>query len=305
MTTSVNSFIEQPRFPDDISYGSTGGAGYVTDVVVYGSGFEQRNPRWPMPRHKYNVAHGLESQQQLNTLLQFFHIAQGRAYGFRYKDWADYQANSSGISLTAGTGQCNSGGVGTGSPYNPLYKKYGPLSGSVSGPYALRRITKPVSGTLSLYRGGSLQTLGLHYTVDTTSGMVTLVADLTRNITSISNLSKAILTLALSTGVANSSALWISGVAGMTQVNSQVHYVNSVIDPTHFVLGTNTTTSNGYGVYTSSGAIGTYAQPSETLTAEFEFDVPTRFETDEMHTSLDAPGTYSWGAIPVWELRQG
>jgi len=306
--TTVNSFIEHPRFPDDISYGSQGGATFETNVVVYGSGYEQRNPRWPVARHKYDVAHGLESQEQLNTLVQFFHIAQGRAYGFRFKDWADYQASSA--SNVSGTGQCNSTAVGDGTPHYALYKKYGPLSGSGgSTPYALRRITKPVSGTITAYRNGSAlsvqTTPGQVSAFDTTTGMLTMVADLTRNISSISNSSKAILTLTASVNIVNSTLIWIDSVAGMTQVNSLVHYVNSVISPTAYMIGTDTRTSQGYGLYTGSGFVRQYPQPADVLTATFEFDVPCRFNTDEMRTALDAPGTYSWGQIPVWEIKQG
>lgn len=307
--TTVNSFIEQPRFPDDISYGSQGGAAFETNVVVYGSGYEQRNPRWPVARHKYDVAHGLESQEQLNTLVQFFHIAQGRAFPFRFKDWADYQASSA--SNVSGTGQCNSDAIGTGRASYALYKKYGPLSGSGGGspPYALRRITKPVSGTVFGYRNGSALTIqttpGQLSAIDTTTGTLTFVADITRNISSISNSSKAIITLTASVNFVNSALLWIDSVAGMTQINSAVHYVNSVISATSVMLGTDTRTSQGYGLYTGSGFAYKYPQPADTLTAVFDFDVPARFDTDEMRTVLDAPGTYSWGQIPVWEVKQG
>lgn len=306
--TSVNSFIEHPRFPDDISYGSQGGPGFKTDVVVYGSGYEQRNAKWPVAKHRYDVSHGLESVEQLNTLVQFFHIAQGRQYGFRFKDWSDYAASSA--SNVSGTGQCNSDAVGNGTPWYALYKKYGPMSGSVGGtPYGLRRITKPVSGTVTGYRNGSalsIQTTpGQLSAIDTTTGTLTYVADITRNISSISNSSKAIITLTASVNFVNSALLWLEGIAGMTQVNSAVHYVNSVIDTTHVMIGTDTRTSQGYGLYTSSGLAHKYPQPVDALTAVFEFDVPARFNTDEMHTTLDAPGTYSWGAIPVWEVKQG
>src|SRR5262245_56899953 len=226
--------MESPRFPDDISYGSRGGPGFATDVVGYGSGDEQRNPRWPVARHKYDVAHGLESEAQLSTLLQFFHIAQGKAYGFRFKDWGDYRASSA--SNISGTGRCGSGGVGTGEPFLALYKKYGPMSGQVSGPYGIRRITKPVSGSVSIYRNDVLQTVPGQVSIDPTTGTVTLVADFTRNISSISNSSKAIITPTASTSLPASTVIWIDSVAGMTQISSETHYVNSAIDTTHLML---------------------------------------------------------------------
>lgn len=308
--TSTNSFIEHPRFPDDISHGSRGGPTFATNVVVYGSGYEQRNARWPVARHKYDVAHGLESEAQLATLLKFFHIAQGRQYGFRFKDWADYSASSG--SNASGTGQCNSSAVGDGTPHYYLYKKYGPLSGSPGGttPYGLRRITKPVSGTITVNRNGTAVTLSNSPTsgqawIDTTTGSVTFVEDFSRAISSLTNNSQALVTTAVSHTLVLSDRVWFQGVAGMTQINSTTAVINSIVDHVRFVVGTDTRTSAGYGVYTGSGQVKKYPQAADVLTAVFEFDVPARFETDEMHTSLDAPGTYSWGQIPVWEIKQG
>ena len=40
------SFIETPRFPDDIAYGAQGGPMYSTDVVATASGYEKRNQNW-------------------------------------------------------------------------------------------------------------------------------------------------------------------------------------------------------------------------------------------------------------------
>lgn len=34
-----------------------------------------------------------------------------------------------------------------------------------------------------------------------------------------------------------------------------------------------------------------------------EFDVPCRFDMDEMQSTIDAPGTYSWNRITIMEIR--
>ncbi|MGE3713527.1 MAG: DUF2460 domain-containing protein, partial [Alphaproteobacteria bacterium] len=39
------------------------------------------------------------------------------------------------------------------------------------------------------------------------------------------------------------------------------------------------------------------------ITADFEFDVPVRFDTDRLAATLDTYGTYSWGDIPLVEVR--
>src|SRR5688500_4642354 len=111
------AFIEI-RFPTDISYGSGGGPEYSTDIVITQSGYEQRNANWAQARASYNVAHGVKTQAQLDTLIAFFRARKGRADGFRFKDWTDYQATGQAL----GTGD----GVQTGFQ---LVKSYS--SGSV------------------------------------------------------------------------------------------------------------------------------------------------------------------------------
>lgn len=142
------------QFPADISYGSAGGPEYATDVVASQSGYEQRNVVWAQARARYNVAHGVKTKAQLDTLIAFFRARKGRAYGFRFKDWTDYQ----GSAETIGTGN------GTLNQFQ-LTKRY--ASGGVS---ELRMIRKPVAGTVQVFVNGTLQTVGVN--VDTTTGLV-------------------------------------------------------------------------------------------------------------------------------------
>lgn len=146
-------FVEV-QFPTDISYGSSGGPEYATDIVASNSGYEQRNVNWQQARARYNVAHGVKTKTQLDALIAFFRARKGRAYGFRFKDWTDYQGSE-----TLGTGN----GVIT---QFQLIKTY--ASGSVT---ELRTITKPVSGSVQVYENAVLQTSGV--SVDTTSGLIT------------------------------------------------------------------------------------------------------------------------------------
>ena len=198
------AFIEV-RFPTDIAYGSVGGPEYSTDVVITHGGYEQRNSNWTQARARYNVAHGVKSQTQLNALIAFFRARKGRADGFRFKDWTDYNV----------TGQP----IGVGNAVLTVFqlvKTYS--SGGIS---ELRTITKPVAGTLAIYFNGTLQSTS-GYTVDTTTGLVTF------------------------------SSAPASGVA---------------------------------------------------VTADVEFDMPVRFDTDRLAASLDSYGSYSWHDIPVVEIR--
>jgi uncharacterized protein (TIGR02217 family) len=197
------AFIET-RFPTDIAYGSTGGPEYSTDIVITQSGHEQRNSNWSQARARYNVAHGVKTQAQLDALIAFFRARKGRADGFRFKDWTDYQA----VGQSIGTGN------GTATIFQ-LKKNY--TSGGIT---QSRTITKPVTGTVAIYLNGVLQVSG--YTVNTTNGQVTF----------------------------------------------------------------------------SSPPANTVA-----VTADFEFDVPVRFDTDRLSSTLDTYGSHSWHDIPLVEVR--
>ena len=149
-------FVET-QFPTDISYGSSGGPEYATDVVASSSGFEQRNVNWEQARARYNVAHGVKTKAQLDVLIAFFRARKGRAYGFRFKDWTDFQATE-----TLGIGN----GVQTDFQ---LIKTY--TNGGVSD---IRTIKKPVSGSVQVYRNAVLQTTGV--SVNMTTGVVSFAA---------------------------------------------------------------------------------------------------------------------------------
>lgn len=196
-------FVET-QFPTDISYGSSGGPEYSTDVVVTQGGYEQRNINWSQSRARYNVAHGVKSKTQLDMLIAFFRARKGRAIGFRFKDWTDYRAVGQQI------------GIGDGERTQfQLVKHYS--SGSTQ---EYRAIGKPVSGTVVLYLGGVAQATG--YTVNYTTGLVVLA------------------------------------------------------------------------VAPAEGVV---------VSADYEFDVPVRFDTDRLAATLDAYGMHSWQDIPLIEVR--
>jgi uncharacterized protein (TIGR02217 family) len=91
----------------------------------------------------------------MDTLQAFFRSRYGKAYGFRFKDWSDYQA----VGQNIGTGN----GVLTSFQLTKIY---------TSGAYNYsREIKKPVSGTVKIYLNSVLQSSG--YAVDYTTGIIT------------------------------------------------------------------------------------------------------------------------------------
>jgi uncharacterized protein (TIGR02217 family) len=191
------SFVEV-QFPSDISYGATGGPMFLTDVMATVSGHEQRNSKWSQARARYNVASGVKTETQWQALIAFFRARRGKAVGFRFKDWGDFKAVNQPLLSLGGT-------------QYQLVKQY--VSGAV---VSERIITKPVAGTVKLYRNSLLQASG--WSIDTATGIIT---------TSLTG----------------------------------------------------------------------------TLTVDFDFDVPVRFDTDELALSLDSFNAGSWNNIPLIEVR--
>ena len=57
------------------------------------------------------------------------------------------------------------------------------------------------------------------------------------------------------------------------------------------------------GIVSLSGAMMNGFTAGIPIYASGEFDVPCRFDTDHMETALDSYNVYSWGSIPLVEVR--
>ena len=153
------------RFPDNISRGARGGPERRTQVVDLASGDEERNASWAHSRRRYDVAYGIRRADDLAVVVAFFEARNGRLYGFRYKDWADYKSSLPSQAITA-TDQQIAIGNGTASAF-PLAKRY--TSGAQSW---IRTIAKPVAGAVRIALGTVEQMSG--WTLDANTGIVTL-----------------------------------------------------------------------------------------------------------------------------------
>ena len=155
------------RFPDNISRGARGGPERRTQVVELASGDEERNASWANSRRRYDVAYGIRRADDLAAVVAFFEARNGRLYGFRTKDWADYKSSLPSLAITATDQQI---GTGNGSLKTfQLTKRY------TSGAQAwTRTIAKPVAGTIMIALGTVEQMAG--WTLDATTGIVTFTA---------------------------------------------------------------------------------------------------------------------------------
>ncbi|MGE0699668.1 MAG: TIGR02217 family protein [Hyphomicrobiaceae bacterium] len=153
------------RFPPHVSLGATGGPERRTDVVVMGSGFEERNARWAHARRSYNAGYGIRSLDDLHDVIAFFEERRGRLFGFRWKDHADFRSCPPEQMPSAADQLL---GVGDGENESfAITKRYG----SFHAPY-LRPISKPVAGSVMVSVAGVTATEGVDFDIDATTGYV-------------------------------------------------------------------------------------------------------------------------------------
>ena len=161
--------FHEVRFPTAISRGAQGGPERRTDVVVLGSGHEERNARWADSRRTYNAGYGVKSLDDLHAVVAFFEERRGRLYGFRWRDHLDFRSCPPQQAVTAAD-QTIGSGTGAIATFQ-LVKTYG----SSFAPW-VREIKKPVAGTVRVAVAGVEKTLGTQFTVDAATGVVTFLA---------------------------------------------------------------------------------------------------------------------------------
>ena len=143
-------FIESPRFPTNISIGSSGGPEFRTLVFEGQNGNEQRVVSWSRARASYDVGYGIRDTEDMDIVRSFFYEMRAKAVAFRYKDWADFQL----VNEQIGTGN----GVQT---VFKITKKYG-----ITNAYT-RRVFKPVSGTAVVTVNGGASSPTINYALGT------------------------------------------------------------------------------------------------------------------------------------------
>jgi uncharacterized protein (TIGR02217 family) len=156
--------FHEVTFPLDIALGASGGPERRTDVVLLGSGREERNARWAHSRRRYDAGYGVKSLAGLQAVIAFFEERRGRLHGFRFRDRLDHASAQPGAAPSPADQEI---GTGDGETFSfPLVKTYG------AGATAYRRpIGKPVAGSVRLAVGG-VETGA--FTLDATTGLVTL-----------------------------------------------------------------------------------------------------------------------------------
>ncbi len=148
------NFLEV-SFPDNVSIGAIGGSNFSTTISTSSSKNELRSSNWMVARCSYKINCNILSDYHVSNIISLFNICRGKAVGFRYKDWSDYQA----LNVTIGTAD------GTTVAFQ-LKKLY------IFGGYSYsRKIYKPIISSVKVYLNGVPTSTG--FVIDSTTGLVT------------------------------------------------------------------------------------------------------------------------------------
>jgi len=147
--------FDEVRLPDNVERGASGGPSFHTTVLELASGHEQRNQNWSATRAIYDIGYGIQNKNDLSLVVAFFYARRGKARGFRFKDWADFEVSEAQE-------------IGIGDDVEDdfqISKRY--TSGAVTFE---RPLTKIVSGSVVVYIDDVVQSSG--FTIDYDTGII-------------------------------------------------------------------------------------------------------------------------------------
>lgn len=159
------SFIETPRFPKCPSFGYTSTPQYSVTITRTVSGSERRNRNWARPLLRFDCTVGPRGEDDVQEILEFWHAMGGPEVGFRFKDYLDFKTCRVGETIDKSDQLLTSL---TPTTYQ-LVKGY-----TVGSRTQLRKIYKPVNGTILIADNGVLKTQGLHWNLNYATGLLTI-----------------------------------------------------------------------------------------------------------------------------------
>ncbi len=273
------TFDSTVTFPTDISEGASGGSRKPTRFVVMPSGREQRIKLWTTSRREYTIDMGSRTPTQGAALIAFWEGQDGGLRAFRFRDWADYQVTNEPLAPT-------------GAATVQLVRSY--VSGSQT---RVRNIYAPVASPAVTLRKNAGAFAG--FTLDTTTGLVTLTALITKTITAITQANPAVVTVGAAHGFANGDLVAVSGVVGMTQINGVTSAVTATAATTITLGAVN---SVSFSAYVSGGTAVKYLTNTDVLDWTGTFDTVVRF--DQQQQSIDLPQAFEreWTQIKLIEV---
>ncbi len=261
-------FLEE-RLPVCVRMGASYADEYSVEITQTANRGEYRRLVQPYPIRIFNVTYTKYTATLWDEILSLYHRCYGMYAGFRVKVLDDFTTNDH-VSAPTQTDQILalvSAGI------YQLQVAYGVGAAiSIGKPY--RTIFKPVANTVLIAIGGVSQTIAAMWSVSTTTGLVTFVSN-SKAITAISQAASAVITVGAGHGFTANMSVYISGVAGMTEINGLRGTITSVAATT-ITVNINSTAFTAYG---SGGTASTRPDASEVVTGGCEFDIPCRFNS--------------------------
>ena len=157
------------NFPTGIGFGSISSTVWNRRRVSTPAGYAQSNQLFSKALMRYDVASGVKSLDDCHELLRFFNVMQANDSVVLFTDKTDFKSCA-----PQQTAAFTDSVIGTGDGSTvafQLKKRY-----SAGGLNYDRKITRPISGTVSIGKAGVLQTLTTHYTINHDTGVVTFTS---------------------------------------------------------------------------------------------------------------------------------
>jgi uncharacterized protein (TIGR02217 family) len=89
-------------FPTNIGSQSIGGPQFITNIQTAKNGNEVRLNYCTYPRIKYDISYGIKTKEDMDHIISFFRICQGKLHAFRFKDLSDYKIENQIIGIADG-----------------------------------------------------------------------------------------------------------------------------------------------------------------------------------------------------------
>ncbi len=285
-------FLEE-RINELVRYGASYQDDYSVNIVKTSGGQEYRSLIHPFPLRKFDVSYMLDKASTYAQLLGIYHRAHGTFAGFRVRCYDEWSTNGATGTPTAFDQSCAA--ISAGATYQAR-KYYGTDKSAGATGYAYRNIKKPVSGTVLLAIGATA-IRSADFSIDTTTGIFTFSADVTRSITSIGQSSQAQIVVGSGHSFIAGMSVQVSGVSGMTQING----LRALIVSTNSTSITVAINSSAFSTYTAGGVVHTRPQAGELVTWGGEWDFPVRFATT-LPVGIDYPGYRPVDGVQLIEL---
>lgn len=282
-------FLEE-RISFCVRYGSTYSDDYNVEITRVSSKREYRVLKDPHPERRFVISYVKDNSDLWNSVVSLYHRAYGKYAGFRVHALDDNSTNGQTGTPTATDQELSL--VSTG--IYQLRKEYGLDGTAIDIGRPVRIIYKPVAGSVVVSISDIPTTA---FTVDTTTGQVTLAADKTRAVTNITQATEAVLTVGSNTFVVGES-VHIGDVVGMTEINGLRGEILAKPSSTTIRVDIDST---GFTAYSNGGNVHTRPQAGETVKGGCLFDVPVRFDS-VLDTTPVSPEYTETGEIVLVEL---